>query len=69
MKVHVLLVDIQDLQIQKNGTAQKFRHVTYSRTVFPSNRGSLSGFFRKVKFVLAPYPASQGIKNLMNFAT
>lgn len=69
MEVDVLLVDIQDLQIQKNGTAQKFRHVTYSRTIFPNNRGSLSGFFRKVKFVLAPHPASQGIKNLMNFVT
>ena len=53
----------------KNGTIQEFRHATYCRCIFHSDRGSSNDFFRNFKFVLVPNPAFLGIKNLMNFLT
>lgn len=67
VKVDVLLFDIQDIQVQK--LLKNSDMLPVHRFIFHSDRRSSSDFFRNFKFVLAPNPALQGIKNLMNFLT
>lgn len=53
----------------KQGSAQEFKNVPQGQFLFHSNRSCSRDFSRNFEFVLAPNPAFQGIKNLMNFFT